>query len=103
MQRFQVKSPVASVTVTTLDGTVKKITFGAKTKREPETRFEKKVAKELGEYFAGKRQEFTVPIELTGTEFQLNVWNALAKIPYGETKSYGEIAKRVKCPGGARA
>lgn len=61
------------------------------------------VIKQLKEYFAGKRQEFDLPLELIGTDFQKDVWRALAKIPYGETTSYGEIAKRVKRPKASRA
>lgn len=58
---------------------------------------------QLREYFAGKRKEFTLPLSLHGTEFQLRDWNALLKIPYGETRSYGEIARAIGCPKGFRA
>lgn len=58
---------------------------------------------ELTEYFAGKRQNFTVPLSLHGTEFQRKVWNALCEIPYGETRSYAEIAKVINNPKGYRA
>ena len=47
------------------------------------------------EYFAGKRQNFSLPLELEGTEFQKKVWQALQKIPYGQTKTYGQIAKEI--------
>jgi len=50
---------------------------------------------ELKEYFQGKRREFTIKLDLTGSEFQLKVWNELLKIPYGTTISYFELAKRV--------
>lgn len=59
--------------------------------------------KELFEYFAGKRKKFTIPFYAEGTEFQKKVWKALREIPYGETRSYGEIAKEVGSPKGARA
>ena len=55
---------------------------------------------ELNEYFAGKRREFLFPLDLRGTEFQLACWRALLKIPYGETRSYRDIAKAI---GHARA
>jgi methylated-DNA-[protein]-cysteine S-methyltransferase len=58
---------------------------------------------ELGEYFAGKRQSFSVPVKPTGTEFQQNVWNRLQNIRYGETKSYGFIAKQMNDVNGSRA
>jgi methylated-DNA-[protein]-cysteine S-methyltransferase len=58
---------------------------------------------EIAEYLAGRRQKFTVPLDLEGTPFQLQVWNALRRIPYGETRSYGEIARAVGRPKAARA
>jgi O-6-methylguanine DNA methyltransferase len=58
---------------------------------------------ELQEYFEGKRRAFTVPLDLRGTEFQKKCWNALLKIPYGETRSYAQIARSVDCPQGFRA
>ena len=51
-----------------------------------------KAAGQLGEYFSGKRKVFDIPINPQGTKFQLCVWNALKDIPYGETRSYKEIA-----------
>jgi methylated-DNA-[protein]-cysteine S-methyltransferase len=60
-------------------------------------------ARQLGDYFAGKRHAFDLPLELRGTEFQRSVWRALAEIPYGETVSYGELAERLGHPGAARA
>ena len=70
---------------------------------EKETPLIKKTIKELEEYFEGKRKIFDIPISIKGTEFQEKVWEALLKIPYGETKSYEDIAKMVGCPKGARA
>lgn len=61
------------------------------------------VLAQLGEYFAGARRTFDVPLDLRGSEFQRAVWAALLEIPYGETASYGEIARRVGRPGKARA
>jgi methylated-DNA-[protein]-cysteine S-methyltransferase len=52
-------------------------------------------ASQLDEYFAGERTEFDVPLEPRGTEFQLAAWRALCTIPYGETLSYGEQARRL--------
>lgn len=52
-------------------------------------------ARQLTEYFAGERTEFDVPLEPLGTEFQLAAWQALRTIPYGETVSYGEQARRL--------
>lgn len=60
--------------------------------------------KQLDQYFAGKRKEFTIPLIFTiGTEFQQKVWRALMEIPYGETRSYKDIAEMVGSPKAARA
>ena len=59
--------------------------------------------KQLREYFAGKRADFDLPLAPEGTEFQRNVWRNLQDIPYGETISYGELAKRVGNPKASRA
>jgi methylated-DNA-[protein]-cysteine S-methyltransferase len=58
---------------------------------------------QLAEYFAGERTSFDVPVHLEGTDFQVRVWQALREIPYGTTISYGELARRVGRPTGARA
>jgi methylated-DNA-[protein]-cysteine S-methyltransferase len=63
----------------------------------------KDTATQLEEYFAGDRTEFDLPMELDGTEFQREVWRELTRIPYGETISYGELARRVGRPRGPRA
>lgn len=59
--------------------------------------------KQLREYFAGRRAEFDLPLKPEGTEFQRTVWRNLQDIPYGETISYGELAKRVGNPKASRA
>lgn len=59
--------------------------------------------KQLNEYFAGKRQDFDLPLRLDGTEFQLLVLAELQRIPYGETTSYGDIAERIGRPKAVRA
>ena len=61
------------------------------------------VQRELQEYFAGQRREFTVALDLRGTPFQLSVWRALVEIPFGETRSYAEIARAVGKPRAFRA
>jgi methylated-DNA-[protein]-cysteine S-methyltransferase len=60
-------------------------------------------ARQLGEYFAGVRRAFDLPLDLRGTPFQLRVWNALLRIPYGETRTYGQLAAALGQPGAARA
>lgn len=59
--------------------------------------------RQLGEYFSGKRHEFDVPVDMRGTDFEMKVWRELLRIPYGETRSYAEMAKRVGRPSAVRA
>jgi O-6-methylguanine DNA methyltransferase len=59
--------------------------------------------RELTEYFAGKRREFSFPLDLRGTPFQQNCWRALLKIPYGETRTYADVARSVGQPQAFRA
>lgn len=60
-------------------------------------------ARQLREYFAGKRTDFDLPLAPEGTAFQREVWRRLQEIPYGETISYGELAKRIGNPKASRA
>lgn len=60
-------------------------------------------ARELAGYFAGTLTRFTVPLDFRGTEFQKSVWAALLTIPFGETRSYGEIARQIGRPTASRA
>jgi methylated-DNA-[protein]-cysteine S-methyltransferase len=59
--------------------------------------------RQLGEYFAGARKRFTVTLDFAGTDFQRRVWEALLAIPFGQTRSYGQIARQVGKPKAARA
>jgi methylated-DNA-[protein]-cysteine S-methyltransferase len=61
------------------------------------------VEEELGQYFAGTRTSFEVPLDLAGTEFQRQVWAQLRAIPFGVTASYGELANALGKPGASRA
>jgi methylated-DNA-[protein]-cysteine S-methyltransferase len=58
---------------------------------------------QLADYFAGQRTDFDLRLDLVGTEFQRRVWAALLTIPYGQTRSYGEIARQIGSPGAFRA
>jgi methylated-DNA-[protein]-cysteine S-methyltransferase len=60
-------------------------------------------ASQLREYFSGHRTEFTTPIEMDGTEFQIEAWTALRNVPFGETISYGELANEIGRPNASRA
>ncbi len=59
--------------------------------------------RQLDEYFGGARQRFDIPIRMEGTDFQLRVWHGLLDIPYGETWSYGRLARHIGCPEAQRA
>jgi methylated-DNA-[protein]-cysteine S-methyltransferase len=63
----------------------------------------KKAARQITEYFAGKRCEFDLPLAPAGTDFEERVWNALLEIPYGVTWSYGQLARHIGAPKAARA
>jgi len=59
--------------------------------------------RQIEEYFAGRRKEFALKLDVGGTAFQRKVWNALLTIPFGETRSYGQIARQIGSPGAVRA
>ncbi len=91
-------------------GVLEELHFANSTKRleipaewqEAEDSF-KETLQQLRQYFAGKRQQFDLPISPQGTPFQERVWQELRKIPYGETASYGMIAQRIGKPKACRA
>ena len=62
-----------------------------------------KAARQLDEYFAGKRSSFSVPLDMRGTQFQKSVWEALLRIPFGEKRSYSELARGLGNAQAARA
>lgn len=67
------------------------------------TALTERVREQFHEYFAGERREFDFPFEFYGTPFQEKVWRALLTIPYGETRSYGQIAAQIGSPKASRA
>lgn len=71
--------------------------------KTPEGKILRQACQQLDEYFSGKRTCFNVPLDLQGTPFQLKVWQALQKIPYGQTVSYANIAKQIGNPKAVRA
>jgi methylated-DNA-[protein]-cysteine S-methyltransferase len=68
-----------------------------------ETEILQKASVQLQEYFRGERQNFDLPLDLQGTEFQMRVWQQLQKIPYGETRSYKDIANLLQDSNASRA
>jgi len=72
-------------------------------KRSSDNPFLNEAEKQLKAYFAGRLKKFTVPLDFKGTDFQKSVWAALLTIPFGETRSYGEIARQIGRPEASRA
>ena len=72
-------------------------------RRDPRHPVLRKARRELAEYFAGKRKRFEVRLDPAGTPFQRSVWKQIAKVGFGKTLTYGELAKRAGHPGSARA
>lgn len=100
--RVVVSSPVGELLLEANERAVTRVRFGGGKPRET-NRVLERVRVELQEYFAGKRREFTVPVEPEGTMFQRAVWEAMRKIPYGRTAGYGELARRIGRPKASRA
>lgn len=105
-----VDTPIGELLLAGEDGALAMIGFPkGSMRRDPEADWiynEKPLAiarQQLDEYFAGARKDFDLPLKLEGTEFQVSVLKALQEIPYGETVSYGEIAKRIGRPRAVRA
>jgi methylated-DNA-[protein]-cysteine S-methyltransferase len=110
MHYSYVESPIGDLLVAGDDGVLKLVSFPrGSMAREPDEGWERKdsefdeVRRELGEYFEGKRESFDVPLEADGTDFQRDVLGALQQIPYGETRTYGEIAEHLGKPKASRA
>ena len=106
MKRFVVvQSPVGDLTLTEENGALTGLYFGWRSLEGEEglTALLERASRQLEEYFAGKRKQFDLPLSLRGTEFQRQVWAALRDIPYGETRSYGQIAQAVGRPKAVRA
>jgi methylated-DNA-[protein]-cysteine S-methyltransferase len=106
MYRGYYKSPIGDIEVTATEKEICSLEFvkgnkpGKSTILSPALR---KAIKQLDEYFRGKRRIFELMLRLEGSEFQLDVWQALLDVPYGATVSYGDIAKAVGRPEAVRA
>lgn len=100
---LNIDSPIGTLGLCARDGYLVRIVFGGTDETENADPVLHDAKRELNEYFAGKRREFSVPIRAEGTEFQKKVWQALVEIPYGETRSYSDIAQMVGSPKAARA
>lgn len=81
------------------------VTFGVEETTEDSNLFPflEQCLHEMEEYFSGNRRAFSVPLVMRGTDFQQRVWDALLEIPFGQTVTYGQLAKEIGHPGAARA
>lgn len=105
-RRLCVSSPVGQLQIVEDGQGICRLSFGVDQEEEiptEETPLLREAKVQLEEYFSGNRKAFALPLSLSGTPFQMRDWQALQEIPYGETRSYGEIAKAIGCPKGSRA
>ena len=111
MNYAYLETPIGTLLIAGDTAAVQRITFpqhGRAAKAEPAWQESQRgpvgeAIRQLREYFAGKRATFDLPLAPEGTAFQRGVWRKLQEIPYGETISYGELARRVGNPKAARA
>lgn len=99
------KTPIGWISITEEDDKISEISIG-----EPvvcffmaETKLISDAKKQLNEYFAGKRKTFDLPVAISGTDFQMSVWEKLSEIPYGETRTYKQVAEMAGSPASYRA
>ena len=99
---FQVL-PGFSLSIETGPAGLRRIEFGARGENGHSSPLMRETVRQLRLYFAGELQIFDLPLELVGTDFQKKVWAALVTIPYGETRSYTQIAEQIGAPRAVRA
>lgn len=109
-QHMVIDSPYGPLTLVADDGVLCGLYMVGQRHRPQEETFGERddtlfgeVTEQLGAYFAGELKEFTVELRLAGTPFQRSVWERLRQIPYGETRSYGELAEALGNLGASRA
>ncbi len=107
MYKKCMQSPVGEIVIIEDKGKIVEIDIAKNNKldniEEKDTELLLQTEKQLKEYFEGKRFDFEIPLNPTGTEFMQSVWKALEQIPYGETRTYKEIADAVGNPKASRA
>ncbi|MFE5945097.1 methylated-DNA--[protein]-cysteine S-methyltransferase [Streptomyces sp. NPDC056480] len=110
IQHTVVDSPYDPLTLVAVDGVLSRVHMTGQRHRPPEETFGEPDPRPFGEtirqldaYFAGELTAFDLPLNLIGTPFQLRVWEGLLRIPYGETRTYGELAEELGNPGASRA
>jgi len=96
-------SPGFSLSIETGPAGLRRIEFGGRGENSHSSPQMRETIRQLRLYFAGDLKIFDLPLELIGTEFQKRVWNALLAIPYGQTRSYTQIAQQIGAPRAVRA
>ena len=91
--RCTIESPVGPLTIMAIDGAIAAVDFGTGGGPSPNDGVLAEAARQLTEYFAGTLYAFTLPVAPEGTPFRLKVWAAMQTIPYGQTRSYGDLAR----------
>ena len=102
MSTRAIKTPIGPLTLEADENAVTAIRFGAGGAQDASPLLDAAEA-QLREYFAGARRTFDLPLAPHGTAFQQRVWAALRAIPYGETRTYGELAAAIDSPNASRA
>ena len=98
------ETPLGLMEIQAIDTGIQAIGFVASRQRESgEHPLLKEAAGQLAAYFAGRLSRFDLPLSPQGTGFQRKVWSALQRVPYGQTASYGQIARQIGQPGAGRA
>lgn len=92
-----VPSPLGPLTLFAVDGEIVALEWGKGADDSNPPPVLQEAARQLEAYFDGKRRDFALPLNPHGTAFQQKVWNAMRRIPCGETRSYGEIAREIGC------
>ncbi|WP_309049873.1 methylated-DNA--[protein]-cysteine S-methyltransferase [Streptomyces sp.] len=110
VQHTVVDSPYEPLTLVAVDGVLSRVHMTGQRHRPPEETFGEpdprpfgEVVRQLDAYFAGDLTAFDLPLHLEGTPFQRRVWSELLRIPYGETRTYGELAEALGTPTASRA
>src|SRR6185437_8114867 len=95
MSALAVETPIGTLGLVGSDAGLASVRWSARGLRPESCALLDDAAEQLRAYFAGRLTSFDIPLDLTGTAFQLQCWHALATIPYGQTVSYGEQARRI--------
>ena len=105
-RRKTIKSPIGPLTLVEEGGALVQVVFAGDpviAGRAEDSPLLREAERQLAAYFAGHLQVFSLPLRTEGTPFQEKVWRALQQIPYGETRTYGELAASIGQPAAARA